>query len=180
MGVNQCPKEKRLAIPPNSKLSMNEHPLPVHPGPSRHLRYPNLKGWDTAKIFPHMLLANIPNGNVPAVAVHNGVAEEPFGQEDALCMVAEGSMTKVRDLPFRFVEEVVDGLGSLPACRRTSERLTLHVRLDEPSMLLRQVINAIDGKEVRLVGDLPRLHLQPKLAAAPIAIFIALRGKFRL
>jgi hypothetical protein len=57
-----------------------------------------------------MLLANIPNGNLPAVDVHNGVAEEPFGQKDALGMVAEGPMTKVCDLSFRLIEEVVDGL----------------------------------------------------------------------
>ena len=108
--ANQCLKEKMLEIPLNSKLSAKQHPLPIHPRPRRHLRYPILERWDSPKVFPHMLFANIPNGNSPAVAVHNDVAEEPLGQEDALGMVAQGPMTKVCDLSFRLIEEVVDGL----------------------------------------------------------------------
>ena len=55
-----------------------------------------------------MLLSHIANGNLLPFAVHNGNAKQFLFQENAFCVMTQGSMSEVREEGFRFVEPVVN------------------------------------------------------------------------
>src|SRR6056297_2902450 len=79
--------------------------------PVRHARNAALA------VFTDMLLADPAHGYVPTRAIGQGQAENPFRLEQALSVVAHGSVREEREVLFRGVEPVVDGLivGRHPA-----------------------------------------------------------------
>ena len=82
------------------------HPwLGLYPSqPVRHAR-------DTAlTVFADMLLADPAHGYVPTRAIGQGQAENPFRLEQALSVVAHGSVREEREVLFRGIEPVMYGL----------------------------------------------------------------------
>ena len=65
--------------------------------PSQPVRH----AWDAAlAVFTHMLLANPAHGYVPTCAIGQEQAENPFRLEQALSVVAHGSVRKEREVLF--------------------------------------------------------------------------------
>ena len=83
-------------------------PLTVHPRLRLDLQEPILDCGNAAQIFPDMLFAHIPDGDLFPVAVNDAYPEQFLRQENALGMMPQGPVTKVGKERLRFVEPVVN------------------------------------------------------------------------
>lgn len=62
------------------------------------------------RTFADMLLSDVADRHRPAITVHDGVAEDLLGHENALRMVSKTAMAKIRKVAFRLIEPVMNRL----------------------------------------------------------------------
>src|SRR6266852_3316528 len=82
--------------------------LTVHPTLWLDLQEPILSGGNAAQIFLDVLFPHIADGNLLAIAVHDGHTKQLLRQENAFGVVAKSSVTEVREEGFRLIKPVVN------------------------------------------------------------------------
>src|SRR5579864_760895 len=92
-----------------SRLGFYLEVLTIHPALRSDFSQPVLGGRDSAKVFLNVLFGNVANGNFVSIGAFDGDTEDSFRQEDALSMMTQSSVAKVREVRLRLVEPVMDG-----------------------------------------------------------------------